>query len=383
MGAGRWETMSPTTRNTADRLLALSRMSVDVCHAETESDLLVATGRHVHPLFKVDWAGIGLRSTDGSRFRLVPMHATEGQSLNGTDLPADAMAFRHAAETGQLVEEANLADSSYRDLSGLAMGGMNRALVVPLRIGDHPIGAMALARRDDRAFSDEDCLLALQSAAFIASAIKNLRSMAEARRAETERHKAQMILSRRANELDTLNRVFAALSDAPLSAAVDTICDEFAALRGIELCRVGAIDNRGALHIVASAAEHGARFADAGPVVRSAAPDAVAVASGQLALWRRPADDDIAAIELLQGLGVTSVFSLPIVWEGKIIGSFTAGSTGGHRLVTDEHIVLAEIICQQVAKEAHAGSNRGFWEAVSPSRHTSPLASAAGGSLSG
>ncbi len=375
--------MSPTTRSTADRLLALSRMSAEVCHADSEADLLVATGHHVHPLFDVDWAGIGLRSTDGRRFRLMPLHVAEGESMLGTDLPADGIAFRTAAETGQIIEETNLAESAYRDLSGLAMGGMNRALVVPLRIGDHAIGAMALARRDDRGFSDEDCLLAMQSAAFIASAIKNLRSMAEASRAETERHKAQMILARRASELDSLNRVFAALSNSQLGDSIGTICDEFAALRGIELCRIAAVDNRGTLHVVAAAAEHGAQFADAGPVVRSTAPDAIAVASGKLALWRRPAEDDVAAAELLQSLGVTSVFSLPIMWEGRPVGSFTAGSTGGHRLVTDEHIVMAEIICQQLADQAHAGNNQGFWETVSPSRHASPTAPVMGASFAG
>ena len=359
----------------AQRLQALSQMNADLCTAKVEPDLLASAGHHGHRLLGADWVGLAARSADGRHYRLVPLHRDCVPPQSGTDLPGDGLSFRKVAEHGDVVEEHDLASSPYRDLAGLASAGMSSAIVVPLRVSDRPLGALTFARIGRERFTSDDGLLARQAGAFLASSIANLRATLASYRAETERHRAEMILGRRADELDTLNRLFEAFGRCDLGQAADLVTREFVGLRGIELCRLSAVDAAGVLRVVAMAGEHGARFLDEGPVVRSSSPDAIAVSSSSLALWRRPKVDDTASADLLRSLGVTSVFAQPIVLGGVAVGALTAGSTGGHRLVTDEHVVMARIVGDALAAEV-ADCGVGFWAAIEASTpRQSPVSS--------
>lgn len=365
--------MSPTRQPMAERLLALSRMNAELCTAKAEPDLLASAGYHGHRLLGADWVGLAARSADGRQYRLVPLHRNCVAPQSATDLPGDRLSFRTVAEQGEVVEENDLASSPYRDLAGLAGAGMSSAIVVPLRVSDRPLGALTFARIGNEPFTSDDSLLARQAGAFLASSIANLRATIASYRAETDRHRAEMILGRRADELDTLNRLFDSFGWCTLAQAVALVTREFVGLRGIELCRLSAVDPGGVLRVVATAGEHGARFLDEGPIVRSSSPDAIAVSSSSLALWRRPKGDDTAAADLLRTLGVTSVFSQPIMVDGVAAATLTAGSTGGHRLVTDEHLVMASIVGDALATKVATGAGAfGFWSAVEGSASPRP-----------
>ncbi len=49
---------------------------------------------------------------------------------------------------------------------------------------------------------------------------------------------------------------------------------------------------------------------------------------------------------------------MPIIWHNTAIGALTAGSMGGHRLVTDEHIIVGEIVCNKLAQAAGERSDK-------------------------
>ena len=70
------------------------------------------------------------------------------------------------------------------------------------------------------------------------------------------------------------------------------------------------------------------------------------MAQGHLVLWRRPPETDLLANEGLHRMGLTSAFALPLWCGDQVGGAIMAGSTGGHRLVTDEHLVVAAIAGQ-------------------------------------
>lgn len=355
--------MAPVSKpvSLAERLSAVKRMSAAICQAQSEPDLLAVAGNHLHEIFGADWVGVGLRSTDGRRVRLIALPG-QGAPDIGTDLPADGLAFTHAFVNDVVVNESDLESSSFDDLAGLAPSGMSSAVVVPLRIQSHAVGAFAFARSDGPGFDEEDCLVARQAAAFVASAIKSLRTVAEAQRAETERYVAHMILGRRAAELDSLNRISSTLERLDLGEALDFITEEIANQRGIEVCRISVVDDRGELQVVSSASLHGACFQDRTDL-QADSPESVAVESKRRTLWRRPDADDTVTTERLRALGVTSVFSLPILSGDRAIGAFTAGSTGGHRLVTDEHIVMVDLVAKQLAA-AVGDRGLGLWEAL-------------------
>lgn len=79
------------------------------------------------------------------------------------------------------------------------------------------------------------------------------------------------------------------------------------------------------------------------------------MAQGDLVLWRRPPADDLVAVDGLHRLGLTSAFALPL-WadddRAHVVGAIMAGSTGGHRLVTDEHLVVADIAARLLVRAA-------------------------------
>jgi GAF domain-containing protein len=323
-------------------------MSVDVCRAETEADALIAAGRHIHDLFGVEWAGVGLRSADGTRVRLVAIPADGDPLEAGRDLPAEGLALSEAASTGATLADTHLADTPFRDLAGLASAGMASAVVAPLHSGPQAIGALLLARRSSEGFGDDDRLLVRQVAAFLTSVLTNLRTLDSFHRAEVERDKAAHLLARRASEFDLLGGLFAdpglESNEIEPCSVLDQVVQGFVSLRGIELCRVTATDEFGTIREIATAAEVGARFGDAGSVTLDSSPEGSAIAANRTVLWRNPDPDDTDAVSLLQSLGVTSLFSVPIVRSGEPIGVLTAASVGRNRLVTAEHITMAEIV---------------------------------------
>lgn len=341
-------TVSVAKKTMRERIAALRWMSVDVCRAETEADALIAAGRHIHDLFGVEWAGVGLRSADGTRVRLVAIPADGDPLEAGRDLPAEGLALSEAASTGATLADTHLADTPFRDLAGLASAGMASAVVAPLHSGPQAIGALLLARRSSEGFGDDDRLLVRQVAAFLTSVLTNLRTLDSFHRAEVERDKAAHLLARRASEFDLLGGLFAdpglESNEIEPCSVLDQVVQGFVSLRGIELCRVTATDEFGTIREIATAAEVGARFGDAGSVTLDSSPEGSAIAANRTVLWRNPDPDDTDAVSLLQSLGVTSLFSVPIVRSGEPIGVLTAASVGRNRLVTAEHITMAEIV---------------------------------------
>ncbi len=345
----------------AERLLALHEMGADVTRAETEAQLLGALRAHVGRAFTADHASIALRASDGRRLRIIELHRTEDHDTEepmpgvGTDHPIEGSVSERSLLSMSIICNDDLATSTQVDLAAHAAAGLSSAATIPLYVSGHPLGTLTVGRALGAPFTDHDRLLFRQAASYVSSAIKTLRTSAEARRADTERHKAEMIMARRASELDSLNRISGALLRYDLTQAVELISTEIASLRGIEVCRIAALDEAGALRVITSASQHGARFQDRHSVLTADSPDVLAIETSNAVLWRQPHPDDVQTIDRLRTLGVTSVFALPIVWEGRAIGCLTAGSTGGHRWVTDEHIVMGAIVCRELAAAANDG----------------------------
>jgi GAF domain len=246
-----------------------------------------------------------------------------------------------AADNGELIYEPDLRHSKYPDLAALSDRGLASALVVPMRTQDQAIGAL-VAARTGTGFAGHDLLTLDQAAAVVAAAVELLRSSEVAQRAEVDRHKAAMVAERRRDELTALELMAAALERFELAHALAVMADELAGLRGIELARIALVGPDGGLVEVATGSRFGARL----PEIDAASPDRLAAASADLVLWRRPDPSDLIAVDGLCHLGVTSLFALPVPWHDQVIGTILAGSTGGHRLVTDEHLVVADVAGQ-------------------------------------
>lgn len=338
------------SRSLSERVVALGWMNAQVCRAETEEEALVAAGRHVHSLFRADWAGLGLRSVDKRRLRLTALPKNEEPLESGTDLPVESLMMHKVADNGSTFASIDLDATHFRDLEGLAAAGMCSALVVPLRTGTQTIGAMVLARRRPEAFDEGDRLLASQASAFLASAILNFRAIALARRVEADRDAAERTLAERASEFDLLNRLLATpVDDDSPSGYCEQVVDGLVSLPGIDLCRIVALDRIGAIWVMTSASDGTAGFGDAGPVLHASSPEGIVIATNRVAVWRKPAPADREAARTLRSLQVSSVFSVPITLDGNVIGALTAASTGSDALVSDEHITLASIAAPTLA----------------------------------
>ena len=256
-------------------------------------------------------------------------------------------AVRTAAETGELIYEPDTAVSPYPDVAELAARGLRSAVVVPMRSLEQPVGAL-LAARATIGFTGPDLMTLDQAAAVVAAALELCRTTEIAVRAETERSKAALIADRRADELAALHVVANAFDRLDVGHAATVAAGELAALRGIEVCRVCVVAPGGQLVTVASAAAHGSPM----PPLDAHSPDALALTTGDLVLWRRPDESDVTAIEGLARTRLTSAFAVPVVADDKVVGTIMAGSTGGHRLVTDEHLLLADLAGQLLVEAA-------------------------------
>jgi GAF domain-containing protein len=371
------------------RLSELDRLATGLLAATSEEELLGAAGATLHSAFDVDWVSVALRSSDGHRFRLLPLDRNGRRPRSGTDLPADLLAAARVIERGPLLHEADLRRSSHPDLAGLADNGLVTAVVLALEVGGQALGALTLARSEGSDFDENDVLVLLQAGALLASAIRHRRTVVAAERAETERDKAGLVLGRRVSELSALQRMVAVIEAGDPAEAVQVITSEIASMRGIELCRITAIapgaggdeigglpsggcfDGTAGLVVVAESSVHGAAFQDRAAPAAAGSPDALVVQNRRPVVWRRPGPEDRAEIGALLRLGVTSVFALPIMSGGAPIGALAAGSTGGHRLVTDEHIVAADIVCRALARSI--GSAERLRAAAVPRRESVDL----------
>lgn len=332
----------------SSRLQALNQLSAELSNSASEADLLSGLAQRVHGSFGIDWAGLALRSADGVHFRLIALDPTRVDQELGSDRPGDHLAANEVIKQQGVLYEPNLSSSRHLDLISLVDRGLSSALVVPLTVGDLSIGAITVARAGVDGFTDDDRLVLLQAAAFIASVIKGLRSAEELERATTEHNKVQMVTGRRMAELDALNRMSLVIGRADIQESLVHITNEISGLRGIEVCRITAVDEAGRLSVVAGGAQHGVRFQDDAQDLQTNSPDAKAIETGATVLWRRPGEDQRSVTEALRRIGLTSLFSLPIRSGSTALGAITAGSTGGHRLVTDEHLVMAEIVAGQL-----------------------------------
>ncbi len=256
-------------------------------------------------------------------------------------------AVRTAAETGELIYEPDTAVSPYPDVADLAARGLVSAVVVPMRAMDRPVGAL-LAARATIGFTGPDLMTLDQAASVVGAALELCRTSEIAQRAEVERSKAALVADRRADELAALHVVANAFDRLDAGHAAAVTAGELAALRGIEVCRVCVVAPRGELVPVASAASHGSPI----PPLDTGSPDALALATGDLVLWRRPDESDLLAIEGLARTRLTSAFAVPVVADDQVVGTIMAGSTGGHRLVTDEHLLLADLAGQLLVEAA-------------------------------
>ena len=338
----------PAPASPAARLTELDQLASGLLDTSSEEELLGLAGAALHRAFGVEWVSVALRSTDGRRFRLLPLDRSGRRPGNGTELASDLLAATRVIERGPLLHETDLRHSNHPDLAGLADNGLTSAVVLALEAGGQPIGALTLARADGPDFDEQDVLVLLHAGALLATAIRHRRAVAEAEQAELERDKAGLILGRRASELSALRRMAASLEQDDPADALQVVAAEIAAMRGIELCRITAVDG-GGLRVVASSSVHGAAFQDRADPAGAGSPEALVVQTRRPLLWRRPSPADQTEIADLLRLGVTSLFAVPIMVAGVPIGALTAGSTGGHRLVTDEHVVLADIVCRQLA----------------------------------
>jgi len=276
-------------------------------------------------------------------------HLVVGVLGDGTWHPRSAV--RTAAETGELIYEPDTAVSPYPDVAELATRGLLSAVAIPMRSFERPVGAL-LAARATIGFTGPDLMTLDQAAAVTAAALELCRTTEIAQRAETERSKAALIADRRADELAALHVVANAFDRLDVGHAVTVTAGELAALRGIEVCRVCVVAPGGELVTVASAASHGSPI----PPLDPGSPDALALATGDLVLWRRPDEADLVAVEGLARTKLTSAFAVPVVADDTVVGTIMAGSTGGHRLVTDEHLLLADL-AGQLLVEASGGAD--------------------------
>lgn len=338
-----------------EQLEALTVMNAAMAAVDDEDALLSIASGHFHGVLEVDRASIARTAADG-QYELIALYGDKGAVETGQLLAAEGSSLKAAVDAGELLDLPDLTTANFVDSNRLREVGLGSAIVVPLVSGDLEIGTLNVARAGVRAFSATEINIVRMAGEFIAAAIKSVRSLESAQSMRAESVTAQLITARRVAEMETLNRILRNLTQlAQLDAALALTTQELAEMRGVDEAHVCLLDAAGTLRVAAATASRDLPRVAPGDPMDTDTPEYEAMRIKDTVSFRDMVRDQRPAALLLRCQHITSLVALPILLNGEAVGLVSLESNGPHRLITDEHVVLAEAVASQISSALGAG----------------------------
>ena len=160
-----------------DRLQLLLEVTNQVVSNLGLRELLRAMSASVRRVMQSDGVGVALADCDGQHLRI---HALDFPDSNGTfqeerEIPIDNSHLGTAFQTGQAVvlNRIDLSEAPAGKLAIVAAEGIKSSCAIPLVSRNGTVGVLALARRGEMPFSQEEVHFLTQMAGQIAIAVEN------------------------------------------------------------------------------------------------------------------------------------------------------------------------------------------------------------------
>ena len=252
------------------------------------------------------------------------------------------------------VESVEELEGKFSGLIPAFRAGLRSIITVPLIFRDRVIGALRLASKEPKAYTDRDLKLAERIGAHIAGAIANAQLYIQRERTAGSLQRSEEAARRLAQETALIAQIGRIISS---TLDIDSIYERFAqeAKKLIEFDRisVGIIDrkeNRIILPYASGAAVPGRQSGDIIPL--SGSPSEERSETRSTLLIQTEDEKGLATrflnqVPVIQG-GFRSTLFIPLIVQDEVIGK-TAFSSKKSTAYTDHDVKLAESIGNQVA----------------------------------
>ncbi len=173
----------------ARTLTVLNKMSRELALATTFERIAHITAQTVTQLVGTSHIILAFKSANPELLSVHHVFPDRGAALGEAQtMPATSTLAGHALNTGQTVHAPNLADDAaqYPDAAVLSRIGMRSMVSVPLRVGDHILGALNVGHSQSTPLTNEQVAELEQVASQMAVALENFNLVEQTRRALSE-----------------------------------------------------------------------------------------------------------------------------------------------------------------------------------------------------
>jgi GAF domain-containing protein len=336
------------------RLAALAGLTETLTATLSLEDVLSRVADSAVELFGSSVARLWLVDDDGRTLSLRAQAGTQAPPLGITRLDVgEGLMGRIVASRAPLLVPDLRQDPRVWNVERVRAEGTVSFAGVPLVLGERTLGALCLALRDERSFSDEDLSLLHSLANHAAIAIENARLFAEERSRKADNARLYAEAARQAERMRAVADLGRTLvSTLDVNRIVETVATQG---RGtLEVSEVGICletPATGELRFVEGAGVS-ERFVQGPALERGEGVAGRAVAEGRPVWTPSILDDPLVALRpetrrRLEAAGTRAVLALPLVRE-RPFGALVVHRDTGHRF-TDSEIEYFSVFASQVA----------------------------------
>jgi PAS domain S-box-containing protein len=228
-------------------------------------------------------------------------------------------------------------------------------LIAPLFVRDDIIGTLGINSSTPREFSDAEIALVERVCLAIAPALENARLYRAVQQELAERTRAEGQARQRNLELESLNRVAAAMmSNVPLEASLREMARELTRTFRARNCGIALLNpDHSTLTVVADALDESHEQYSVGiviPVAGNASSEYVIENKKSLVI-NDPQNDPLTATihERMRDRRTTCLAIIPLMAGDQVIGTIGLDTTEAGRVFTDDEIRVAETMASQMA----------------------------------
>lgn len=318
-------------RRTSERINALNQVVLEISKEQDQSSLLETVIRHALSLLGADGGAIYLLDASGQRFSVPAGVGLPGEfekEPTSKDVGIKSIILR----TGQAQTLSGYRswDQRVRFLDDLNLTSVAGA---PIQIGARTLGVIIVhSRQPEKQFYADDLSLLQQLANHVGLALQ------------------KTALLERLKSIQQLSSAIASTAD--FQAVLTAVCKEAVELFGA--AHSGMVLFQPDLAFGTVRAEYPEGYGAIGlriPVDNVSAELDIAVRQESLVLEQlEPARQKLGPVyDILRGLGIQSIMVVPIVYQNRVLGSFSLDAIEQPRAFTPEEVELCEVFASHVA----------------------------------
>jgi PAS domain S-box-containing protein len=328
-------------RQKAERRLAAGmEVTLALIEGRDTTDVLQLIAARARDLAGADFAAIASPDADGKDLVASVAVGEQADLYRGRRLPVGSSLTGHVFTTRHSVTVGDAASDARTYQPVLRLGNFGPALIVPMYVANRSMGAMIVAnQRGGAAFTAEDLSLVESFAAQAAVSLE----------IATVRERLQRLTSVTIAGQKPLEDALSALSRTVVEATETIACGIFLLDAERRLTTAGTHGlPAGFIDTMERAYRHaGARLPqmdaiEAGtPVVREGAVSRFLSNPPSGSLWG-------PALEMLRGVSWDSIVSVPLIYQGRVVGALSGYYPRGYRL-TDAETLFLKIVADHAS----------------------------------